>query len=247
MVYYYCEICNNNIDLRKGKNLRCKQCGYFLITPKLNLEEILRRKERLTTYCSHCDKKVSSIPIKIMITAITQRTAWEIENLKSKKSLKPRQHLSKEEKDSVVKTISTKLNSALSYLYQTERRFQYICSDCFIGVDLFSQALSNLQGDFKSEDINTLLCLFCNKKIDYDSIYCKYCGAKINGKTRHIQKNVKEKVWERDSGCCVECRSKEDLQYHHIIPYSLGGANSVANLQILCSSCNKKKTNKIGG
>jgi len=54
-------------------------------------------------------------------------------------------------------------------------------------------------------------------------------------------------VWNRDGGSCVKCGSRENLAYDHIIPHSLGGSNSRRNLQLLCDSCNLKKSNKIGG
>jgi hypothetical protein len=60
-----------------------------------------------------------------------------------------------------------------------------------------------------------------------------------------IPEEIKQAVWLRDEGKCVYCGLKENLQYDHIIPFSKGGNNTIDNLQILCESCNKKKSNKI--
>jgi len=60
-----------------------------------------------------------------------------------------------------------------------------------------------------------------------------------------IPQEVKEEVFIRDEGKCVECGTQEDLQYDHIIPVSKGGSNTAKNIQILCKHCNLKKSNKI--
>jgi hypothetical protein len=52
---------------------------------------------------------------------------------------------------------------------------------------------------------------------------------------------VRRPVFERDGGRCVECGGNFDLQYDHVIPFSLGGATTVDNLQLLCGDCNRKK------
>jgi 5-methylcytosine-specific restriction endonuclease McrA len=48
-------------------------------------------------------------------------------------------------------------------------------------------------------------------------------------------------VWNRDGGKCVSCSSRKDLQFDHVIPFSLGGATTADNLELLCSVCNQKK------
>lgn len=60
-----------------------------------------------------------------------------------------------------------------------------------------------------------------------------------------IPDDVKLIVWRRDQGRCVKCGSNVELQYDHIIPFSRGGANTVANLQILCGRCNRAKSDSI--
>lgn len=61
---------------------------------------------------------------------------------------------------------------------------------------------------------------------------------------RSLTKEAREAVWERDEGKCVECGSKENLHYDHIIPFSKGGANTADNLQLLCAPCNLSKGNR---
>ena len=233
---YYCKFCNKNILIKKGEILRCPECGYLLISSKLEPKEIIIRKIERTTYCVHCDKIVLTIQIKTLVDALTQRSAWEIRNLKNNHVCRDGNKLSENDKHKTILSISIKLKSALKYLHQIEKTSQYVCTHCYKDVKLNGKAPVTLKNFY---------CPHCNKPIDNDSTFCKYCGAKINGKTRHIPKEIKLKVWQRDHGSCSLCGSSEDLQFDHIIPFSKGGANSFENLQILCSRCNKKKFNKI--
>ncbi|MER8646711.1 HNH endonuclease [Mesorhizobium sp. M1252] len=36
-------------------------------------------------------------------------------------------------------------------------------------------------------------------------------------------------------------RNEERVEFDHILPYSLGGASTLANIQVLCQACNSKK------
>jgi 5-methylcytosine-specific restriction endonuclease McrA len=66
-------------------------------------------------------------------------------------------------------------------------------------------------------------------------------GGDDSARRKPIPDAVKNEVWQRDSGHCVECGSNENLEFDHVIPVSLGGANTAANLQILCGECNRAK------
>jgi 5-methylcytosine-specific restriction endonuclease McrA len=88
-------------------------------------------------------------------------------------------------------------------------------------------------------------------------IYCKKEATVVNkrkkvnvsgedARSRRISQEVKDQVWNRDGGKCVECGSNENLEFDHIIPFSKGGANTYRNLQLLCENCNRSKSDKIG-
>lgn len=89
---------------------------------------------------------------------------------------------------------------------------------------------------------------------------CSYCGKETllrhdketdsessESNSRAIPKAVQREVWQRDQGKCVECGSKEKLEYDHIIPVSKGGSNTARNIQLLCENCNRSKGASIGG
>jgi hypothetical protein len=72
-------------------------------------------------------------------------------------------------------------------------------------------------------------------------------------KRQIIPQGIKVAVAARDQGRCRcqsgvschgypgTCGSTEDPHYDHVIPWAKGGADTVANLQILCGPCNRRK------
>jgi hypothetical protein len=60
-----------------------------------------------------------------------------------------------------------------------------------------------------------------------------------------IPEDVRIFVWRRDQGKCVRCGNNERLEFDHIIPVSKGGSSTARNIQLLCESCNRKKSDDL--
>ena len=55
---------------------------------------------------------------------------------------------------------------------------------------------------------------------------------------------IRQFIFARDGRVCKTCGTNRILTLDHIIPVSRGGVDHVENLQVLCRSCNSKKSNK---
>jgi hypothetical protein len=82
-------------------------------------------------------------------------------------------------------------------------------------------------------------------EVDYSPIAEKNDKDECQDNDRYISKEVKVAVWRRDLGKCVECGSKEKIEYDHIIPFSKGGSNTERNIQLLCEKCNRRKLDNV--
>jgi hypothetical protein len=70
--------------------------------------------------------------------------------------------------------------------------------------------------------------------------------AKLDSSTtRHIPRDVRQRVWQKYGARCAECGATEYLEFDHIIPVARGGSNTDANVQLLCRMCNLKKSDHI--
>lgn len=78
MVFYYCEFCNRNVQIRAGSINRCGQCGHFLHSASITLDERRRRIHERTTYCSNCDLLVYTVPIELAINAVNEEKQYDL-------------------------------------------------------------------------------------------------------------------------------------------------------------------------
>jgi 5-methylcytosine-specific restriction endonuclease McrA len=68
---------------------------------------------------------------------------------------------------------------------------------------------------------------------------------KLNSRRYRVHK---ERVFMRDGRQCRYCGSDEEpLHIDHIIPRKAGGTHDLDNLQVLCKSCNLRKSSKHEG
>jgi hypothetical protein len=63
--------------------------------------------------------------------------------------------------------------------------------------------------------------------------------------SRHVAAEVKRVVWVRDGGRCAfvsasghRCSERAFLEYHHVVPYAVGGQATIANIQLRCRAHN---------
>ena len=67
------------------------------------------------------------------------------------------------------------------------------------------------------------------------------------GETEPIPDSLRYQALKASGGRCALCgatKNEAPLEIDHIIPRSRGGKNELANLQVLCSKCNRAKSNK---
>ena len=63
--------------------------------------------------------------------------------------------------------------------------------------------------------------------------------------SRNVAADVKRVVWVRDAGRCAflgasghRCSERGFLEYHHVVPYAVGGKATIANIQLRCRAHN---------
>ena len=64
---------------------------------------------------------------------------------------------------------------------------------------------------------------------------------------RAFDDSQKRTIYEQQGGVCPHCGKKyeyEEMEGDHITPWSKGGKTELANLQMLCQACNRRKSNK---
>lgn len=58
-----------------------------------------------------------------------------------------------------------------------------------------------------------------------------------NRRSISVPTKMRSEVLARDNSECLRCGASENLEVHHIVPVSRGGAHEIENLATLCSDC----------
>lgn len=93
-----------------------------------------------------------------------------------------------------------------------------------------------------SEELIEAICPKCRIEIKYlkkkEQKAERERIAKERG-SRHIPTHIKDSVWCRDNGKCVQCGSSKFVEYHHIKEFSKGGEHTIENIQLKCYLCHR--------
>jgi hypothetical protein len=112
----------------------------------------------------------------------------------------------------------------------------------------FGDAFYWTNADYDADDVKALLFARQRQRereLEHAHAVMAASTSPAQRQREPISKEVKLAVFKRDGGHCVECGSDFDIQYDHIIPFSMGGASTVENLQILCARCNQAKGGRL--
>jgi 5-methylcytosine-specific restriction endonuclease McrA len=71
--------------------------------------------------------------------------------------------------------------------------------------------------------------------------------------SRRVPASIRRKVWARDGGRCAfigtsgRCGEQGFLEYHHVVPFAVGGETTVENLQLRCRAHNQYESDLFFG
>lgn len=86
------------------------------------------------------------------------------------------------------------------------------------------------------------------KRLAAIDFQCPLYDYFVHDQRRLMTADLRQKIMERDHYTCQICGkympSGEGIEIDHIYPVSKGGKTVPKNLQVLCSKCNRKKSNR---
>ncbi len=114
---------------------------------------------------------------------------------------------------------------------------------------LFKNALFDVTGLHSEEEARlAVLKKHQTERSEIDFLKSRFDESSEKSETgrEHIPERIRNEVWRRDGGKCVQCGSVYKLEFDHMVPVAAGGSNTARNLQILCEPCNRRKSDRIG-
>jgi hypothetical protein len=105
----------------------------------------------------------------------------------------------------------------------------------------------DVTGPYSKDEARILVKKYYEAERSEIEFLASRAGESLSKSAReHMPERVRNEVWRRDQGKCVECGSTYNLEFDHVIPVVKGGANTARNIRLLCEPCNRRKSDKIG-
>lgn len=128
-----------------------------------------------------------------------------------------------------------------------EKRIQAICKPCW---ELKYCPYGPLVEDFPLPDLDThRSCRIFGHECPVFFIAEPLTETKeMRNISRNIPRPIQFRVLKRENQVCRACGmpvADNDIHFDHIIPWSKGGPTEESNIQLLCGTCNHKKSDKF--
>lgn len=126
------------------------------------------------------------------------------------------------------------------------RRVKAVCKPCW---ELKYCPYGNLVEDFPlPEEPNPHSCRIFGHECPVFSVAEPFTETKeLRNISRYIPRPVQIRVLKRENGVCRICNHPirdDDIHFDHIIPWSKGGPTEENNIQLLCGTCNRNKSDR---
>jgi hypothetical protein len=130
-----------------------------------------------------------------------------------------------------------------------DRRVQAVCKPCW---ELKYCPYGPLVEEFPVPDVDThRSCKIFGHECPAFAVAEPFTETReLRNISRHIPRPVQFRVLKRENQVCRSCGmpvADDDIHFDHIIPWSKGGPTEENNIQLLCGTCNRKKSDKFEG